>query len=120
MLIGAFDERFKHHLDRYKYAGRFDEDPIEHRDAGLAMLVDLEQRLAAGANLCGDARALADIAIFPFVRQFAAVDDAWFGAQPIAQVRRWLGRHVASPLFEQAMARLKPWAPGNAPVVWGG
>ena len=119
-LIARFDDRFKYHLDRYKYGERFDADPIAHRDAGLALLVDVEQRLSASANLCGDTRALADIAIMPFVRQFAAVDRDWFGAQPIPRVQGWLACHVASPLFEQAMVRLTPWSPGDAPVVWGG
>ena len=116
-LIGRFDDRFKHHLDRYKYADRHGADPIEHRRAGLAMLGELEARLASGGNLCRETRSLADIAIFPFVRQFASVDRAWFDAQAIPGARRWLAQHIASPLFERAMGRLKPWAPGDAPVV---
>ena len=116
-LIGRFDDRFKHHLDRYKYADRHGADPVEHRLAGLAMLQELEGRLASGGNLCREARSLADIAIFPFVRQFASVDRAWFDAQAIPGVRRWLAQHIGSPLFERAMVRLKPWVPGDAPVV---
>ena len=61
--------------------------------------------------------ALADAALMPFVRQFAEVDRAWFDAQAIPQVRRWLAEHVASPLFERAMVRLKAWAPDDTPVV---
>uniref|UniRef100_UPI0035CBDA67 glutathione S-transferase n=1 Tax=uncultured Sphingomonas sp. TaxID=158754 RepID=UPI0035CBDA67 len=117
-LVERFDARFKHHLDRYKYAARYDVDPVAHRDAGLALLQELDARLAERANLCGAARSLTDMAIFPFVRQFAAVDRAWFDVQPIPGVRHWLGEHVASPLFEQAMMRLKPWTPANAPIVW--
>lgn len=110
-LVARFDGAFKHHLDRYKYPDRHDGDPREHRAAGLALLEELEPRLAANANLCRQTRALADIAIMPFVRQFAAVDRASFDAQPIPQVRAWLARHIASPLFDQAMQRLAPWAP---------
>jgi glutathione S-transferase len=117
-LIGTFDEQFKHHLDRYKYAERHNADPIRHRLAGLGMLHELEERLDAGTNLCGEARSLADIAIFPFVRQFASVDRAWFDAQAIPQVRDWLERHTSSALFERAMVRLKAWTPGDAPVIW--
>jgi glutathione S-transferase len=117
-LIGAFDDRFKHHLDRYKYADRHETDPIKHRLAGLAMLGELEARLAPDGNLCREAWSLTDIAIFPFVRQFASVDRPWFDAQAIPRVQRWLAQHIASPLFERAMIRLKPWAPGDAPVIW--
>lgn len=117
-LIATFDDRFKHHLDRYKYAERHDADPLEHRAAGLALLQVLEERLALHANLCRDTRAFADIAIVPFVRQFAAVDSEWFGAQSIPRVIAWLAQHVTSPLFEQAFIRLKPWENGDAPVFW--
>jgi glutathione S-transferase len=110
-LIERFDDRFKHHLDRYKYPDRHQADPVEHRTAGLALLGELEQRLATRANLCRETRALADIAIMPFVRQFAAVDRAWFTAQPVPRVQGWLARHVASPLFDRAMQRVAPWTP---------
>ncbi|RYD59829.1 MAG: glutathione S-transferase [Sphingomonadales bacterium] len=118
VLIDLFDDRFKYHLDRYKYAERHDADPAEHRGAGLALLATLEHRLALHANLCRDTRSFADIAIMPFVRQFAAVDRDWFDSQAIPRVVAWLDGHIASPLFEQAFARLKPWEAGAAPVCW--
>ena len=110
-LIERFDDRFKHHLDRYKYPDRHHADPVEHRIAGLALLGELEQRPVPHANLCRETRALADIAVLPFVRQFAAVDRAWFDAQPVPRVQGWLARHVASPLFDRAMVRLPRWTP---------
>ena len=112
-LIATFDGAFKHHLDRYKYADRHHADPVEHRTAGLALLHELERRLEARPNLTRDTRSLTDIAIMPFVRQFAAVDRAWFDAQPIPRVRAWLARHTASPLFDQAMLRVAPWTPDD-------
>ncbi|MEG3123765.1 glutathione S-transferase [Sphingomonas sp. GB1N7] len=104
-LIAANDGPFKHHLDRYKYPDRHGSDPIEHRAAGLALLGALETRLAGVANLCGDARGLTDIALMPFVRQFAAVDRDWFDVQDVPNVQRWLASHIASPLFQQVMAK---------------
>ena len=100
-LIAMFDGAFKHHLDAYKYG----DDPLAERAAGLAMLQGLEERLVGAANLCGEARAMTDIAIMPFVRQFAMVDRAWFDALPLPQVQDWLARHLASPLFIAAMAK---------------
>jgi glutathione S-transferase len=113
-LIAANDGPFKHHLDRYKYPERHSCDPAEHRAAGLAMLHELETRLGTQANLCGDTRGLTDMAIFPFIRQFAATDTAWFEAQLLRNLHRWLARHMASPLFEAAMIRLAPWQAGDA------
>ncbi len=115
-LIAATDGPFKHHLDRYKYPERHGADPAMHRAAGLALLAELEARLAAQPHLCGDRRSLADAAILPFVRQFAATDADWFAAQPLPGVQRWLAAGLAAPLFARAMVRHKPWRPGEAPV----
>lgn len=116
-LIASNDGAFKHHLDRYKYPDRHDSDPLPHRAAALALLSPLEARLAMYANLCGAERGLADIAIFPFVRQFAAVEPDWFAVQPIPRVQAWLDRHLASALFAKAMTRRAPWQEGHAPVL---
>lgn len=115
-LIEANDGPFKSHLDRYKYPERHTSDPAEHRAAGLALLGVLEARLAARANLCGDARGISDVAIFPFVRQFAETDRAWFDAQPLPGLQAWLRGHLASALFGAIMVRLEPWRPGDAPL----
>jgi glutathione S-transferase len=115
-LITAHDGAFKHHLDRYKYPGRHAAEPADHRAAGLAMLHDLEARLTCAANLCGDAPGLTDAAIFPFVRQFAEVDRAWFDGLSLPGVQDWLARHLASSLFAAAMVRLAPWQAGDAPI----
>ena len=110
-LIAANDGPFKHHLDRYKYANRHDTDPLEHRAAGVAILERLDRRLAAAAYLCGDRRTLTDIAIMPFVRQFAATDRDWFAAQPLPHLQTWLAGLRASPLFEAIMVKRDPSKP---------
>jgi glutathione S-transferase len=117
-LIEAFDGPFKHHLDRYKYPSRHGEDPQVHQSAGLALLTALNERLGAAAYLCGPDRTLADIALFPFIRQFAATDQPWFDAQPIRHVQAWLAGLTGSDLFDRAMLRLAPWQPGDAPVLF--
>jgi glutathione S-transferase len=118
-LIAANDGPFKHHLDRYKYPERHGSDPIAHRAAAAEMLATLEERLTACSHLAGEQRTLADIAIFPFVRQFAATDRAWFDALPLPGVRRWLAALTDSPLFEAAMVRLPQWRAGDAPTLFG-
>lgn len=108
-LIADYDSAFKHHLDRYKYAARYGEDPLAHRAAGLAMLLQLDARLADRDYLGGGARGLGDIAIFPFVRQFAGVDPGWFETEAPQNLRGWLERLISSDLFERAMVRRTLW-----------
>lgn len=117
-LIAANDGAFKYHLDRYKYSDRHGSNPVEHRAAGLAMLETLEARLSRTCNLCGDMRGITDVAIFPFVRQFAETDRGWFDAQPLPSLRRWLSAHLQSALFCGAMLRLSPWQTGDVPVIF--
>ncbi|WP_404713948.1 glutathione S-transferase [Sphingomonas sp. MMS24-J13] len=119
-LIARNDAVFKHHLDRYKYPGRYPADGIDHRAAGFALLAPIEQRLAMTANLCGDAPGLTDAALLPFIRQFAATDRNWFDAQPLPQLQAWLSGHLVSPLFEAAMVRLVPWKPSDAVTILPG
>ena len=119
-LIAANDGPFKHNLDRYKYPERHASDPLEHRAAALDILAGLEQRLTGQVYLCGDRRGLADMAIFPFIRQFAATDRDWFDAQPLPHLRSWLDGHLASPLFALIMLRLAPWQADDEPVLFAG
>lgn len=111
-LIAANDGAFKHHLDRYKYPERFAADGVDHRAAGLAILGDLEARLVERAYLGGERFGLADAAILPFVRQFAAVDRDWFAAQELPRVRAWLAPFVGSALFEGVMVVREVWKAG--------
>ncbi|ATE66776.1 glutathione S-transferase [Rhizorhabdus dicambivorans] len=117
-LIAANDGPFKHHLDRYKYPDRHQSDPARHRAAGLALLEALEGRFDGVPYLHGAERGLTDIAIFPFVRQFAETDRGWFDAQPLLRLQAWLARNLASALFAAAMVRLEPWRAGQLPILF--
>lgn len=119
-LIATNDGPFKHHLDRYKYPDRHGSDPLQHRAAGLELLAKLEERLVSQNYLCGTDRSMTDMAIFPFVRQFAATDQSWFDVQPIPRLRKWLDGHLSSPLFAQIMVRLAPWQPDDLPLEFPG
>ncbi|MEQ1488082.1 MAG: glutathione S-transferase C-terminal domain-containing protein [Methylotenera sp.] len=48
---------------------------------------------------------MADIAVFPFVRQFAAVDAAWFENSPYPKLQTWLKKLVESELFNSVMEK---------------
>ena len=116
-LVLATDGPFKQALDRYKYPHRYDlTDGNAHRDAALMHLGDLNDRLAATPYLGGAQPAFTDIAIFPFVRQFAATDALWFGALPLPALQSWLAALVGSDLFAAIMTRYPQWKAGDAPV----
>jgi glutathione S-transferase len=115
-LVATNDGAFKHALDRYKYPERHDGDALTHRARGLAFLELLDRRLSTAGQLCGAERGLADAAIMPFVRQFAAVDRTWFDALPLPHLKLWLEQHLASELFDRIMLRFAPWSPDAAAV----
>lgn len=116
------DGPFKWALDRYKYAERHPERTAAGwRDEGVDVLIaPMEAVLAQQPFLAGERPGLADVALFPFVRQFAAVDTGWFGSAPWEYTRRWLGRWLQHPDFTGVMDKLVPWKADEPPVRWGG
>jgi glutathione S-transferase len=103
-LISQFDSHFKQHLDRYKYPTRFaGADPLASRAEASQDLALLEERLTRTVYLAGQHVSLADMAIVPFVRQFANVDSDWFASQTFTALQRWLKSLLESPRFERIM-----------------
>ncbi|WP_313062356.1 glutathione S-transferase [Pseudomonas rhodesiae] len=105
-LIAENDGGFKHCLNRYKYAERYPECPMEHyRAEGAVFLHTLEGLLAERAYLLAEHLSLADMALAPFVRQFAHVDRDWFARAPYPRLQQWLDEFLQSPLFIGVMAK---------------
>ncbi len=104
------DGEFKRQLDRYKYPERFPDEPATgeqaRSQAAAVLLLPLEARLTQHPWLGGEAPCATDLAIFPFVRQFAAVDPAWWAQQPWPALRGWLNHWLASPLFNACMVKV--------------
>lgn len=84
---------------------------LTQRDLGGQWLASLETRLEQGPWLFGSRRSLADMAIAPFVRQYAHVDKEWFDAQPWPALQDWLSAWLKSELFAGVMAKYPPWTP---------
>ena len=109
-LIDENDHDFKGKLDRYKYFDRFPaHSQTEYREQGEVFLQKLEQRLSVAPNLFGDEIRVADIAIMPFVRQFAHVDKPWFDTSDYPNLRRWLGAWLISEPFTEIMVKYPQW-----------
>jgi glutathione S-transferase len=118
-LVAVNDGPFKAALDRYKYPHRHDlVDAETYRQEGWNILLNLNARLIHHAYLAGDKPGFADIALFPFVRQFAATDPVWFNQQNAVALQTWLAALTASPLFETAMQRLPKWQAGDPEVIF--
>ncbi|RON85406.1 glutathione S-transferase [Pseudomonas fluorescens] len=105
-LIEANDQGFKTHLNRYKYAERYPEQPMEvYRAEGALFLQRLDELLTDREYLLADHPSLADIALLPFVRQFAHVDREWFTQTPYLRLQAWLQRFLESDLFTSVMKK---------------
>ena len=110
-LIDENDGSFKWALDRYKYSDRYEESEQYYRAKGEVFLAKLEHLLTQNRYLFTSEMSLADIAIFPFVRQFAHVDKAWFENSSYIQLNQWLNGFLDSDLFTSIMTKYLQWKP---------
>ena len=105
-LIESNDQTFKVHLNRYKYAERYPEQPMEvYRAEGEVFLRQLDELLKGRDYLLAAHPSLADVALMPFVRQFAHVDREWFAQTPYVRLQDWLQRFLESDLFTAVMQK---------------
>ena len=110
LLIDENDASFKQSLDKYKYHVRHPQQSAEdYRAEGEVFLKMLNARLTETKYLLSDKVSIADIALFPFVRQFAHVDKGWFYQTPYSKLQAWLDGFLQSALFEAVMQKHAPW-----------
>lgn len=113
-LVKENDFDFKLHLDHYKYADRFPKHPASHyRQQAEKFLLNLEQKLMQHSYLQGDQLTFSDVAVFPFVRQFAFVDKAWFDQTDYPSLQIWLQSLLDSVLFTDVMRKYPLWQEGE-------
>ncbi len=120
-LIDDNDEHFKPRLDAYKYHLHHPQQTVtELRQQCLPMLTRLDEclRTHAGKALLGKQKTLADYALLPFVRQFAAVDRSHFESLKLPGLQNWLKSFEDSPVFLQVMKKHPPWSSGDTPTLW--
>ena len=123
-LIENNDKVFKYHLDRYKYASRFNHDESEfHRDSGIKILLSLNNKLKKFSNkgkplfLVDAKETLADWAIWPFVRQFRIANIKKFDQNHELQfLRSWLNYYFTHKKYQIAMRKNDPWNKKNEPI----
>ena len=116
-LINSNDTEFKKWLDKYKYHDRYPENSKEsYRDKCKTILVSYENKLINNQYLINNNISIADIAIFPFIRQFANVDYKWFENNYI-HLNKWLKKILASNLFISVMNKYDTWHKNIEPKI---
>jgi glutathione S-transferase len=112
LLIEKNDQEFKQYLDQYKYFQRYPEkSQLYYREKAEKFIVLLETNLQKhdGIGLVSNHISLTDVAIFPFIRQFAHVDWEWFSNSQYKNLISWLSRFEKSELFLAVMNKNEPW-----------
>ena len=113
--IKLFDEKFKFHLDRYKYASRYENvDAASHKDACLDILKTLDKNINNTKWFFTNNINKIDISVLPFIRQFRIADPEWFDAnQDIPNIQIWLKNFLQSKLLNIVMVNFEVWEPNN-------
>ena len=119
-MICIFDDKFKYHLDRYKYSNRYKDADLEfHRSECKKLLISLEHLISNNVWFFGDKLNKLDISILPFIRQFKIADIDWFDSQKdIPKVKGVLDNFLESKLFIEIMHNYKVWEEGSDSVYF--
>ena len=118
-LIHINDNEFKHHLDRYKYSKRYDnEDPEFHRKKCLKFIESINNELNNSKYIFDDNISYADIVVLPFIRQFRIADIEWFDSLPYDNLKKWLSRFLDSSLLNSSMKKYDLWKEGDKSIVF--
>jgi glutathione S-transferase len=109
--VAKNDGPFKKLLDQYKYPDRYPDVQLEETlsQAVALFLSPINEQLKTNRYLLGPKVSLADIALFPFVRQFAMVDPDWVDQSGLNFLKQWLNEHIESPLFLGVMQKYPTW-----------
>jgi glutathione S-transferase len=117
-LIDEVEKKFKPNLDKTKYATRYPQnDSKGSKDLAVEYLINLDKKIK-GEFFFGKQPKLADIAIFPFVRQFANIDINWFNEFGWQKLQNWLKAFVGSNMFDNSQKKFDKWRPAADPVYF--
>lgn len=119
-IVKKNDHEFVPALQKYKYHDRHPEQSKEYylKQSENVFLIWLEEKLKKSTYLAGDQISSADIAIFPFVRQFVMSDQLWFDNSEYNNIRRWLQIFLNNPIYTIIMKKHSPWQNGSTSTVF--
>ena len=119
-LIDLFDDKFKYHLDRYKYSNRYEDVDVEHHQNKCLNIFKKLETIIDGTNwIFGDSISKLDILILPFIRQFRIADQEWFDSQQnIPGIQRVLMNFLDSNIFKSVMNKYEQWCEGSDKIYF--
>ena len=119
-LIDLFDDKFKYHLDRYKYSNRYEDVDVEHHQNECLNILKKLETIIDGTNwIFGDSISKLDILILPFIRQFRIADQEWFDSkQNIPGIQRVLMNFLDSNIFKSVMNKYEEWCEGSDKIYF--
>ena len=116
-IIEENDNEFKYWLDRYKYYDRYPENNRDYYRAKCdRYLTRLNQLLEKNQYLLTNKLLLVDVAISPFIRQFANVDKYWF-KETYTKLSSWLNNIIESKLFASVMDKYLEYNSEQEPLI---
>ena len=119
-LIDLFDDKFKYHLDRYKYSNRYEDVDVEHHQNECLNILKKLETIIVGTNwIFGDSISKLDILILPFIRQFRIADQEWFDSQQnIPGIQRVLMNFLDSNILKSVMNKYEEWCEGSDKIYF--
>ena len=109
-MVANFEKTFKPLLDSYKYHNNHSEhDRSYYQLKALEIIEQLNDEMEKSSYLTCSKPRLVDVALFPFIRQYAHVDMDWFSRQNVKSVQEWLSRWLESDCFKLAMQKFRVW-----------
>ena len=119
-LIDLFDDKFKYHLDRYKYSNRYEDVDVEHHQNECLNILKKLETIIDGTNwIFGDSISKLDILILPFIRQFRIANQEWFDSQQnIPSIQRVLMNFLDSNIFKSVMNKYEEWCEGSDKIYF--
>jgi len=112
-MVEGMEQTFKPNLDGYKYSNALTSPQrLQHRAACEQQLARYDKLLSQQSFLLTPTLSFVDVALFPFVRQFANVDRNWFDALSYPNLQRWLENLLQADLFLSIMTKHPQWQSG--------
>ena len=116
-IINDNDNKFKYWLDRYKYFDRYpDNSQTGYQIECEKFLNKYEDLLNKTEYLVDNKLRLVDVALFPFIRQYANVDQVDFKKKFI-KLNIWLEKIIESDLFISVMNKYPVWSKDNGIIT---
>ena len=116
-MIHENDNDFKYYLDHYKYSERYpDCSKDQYNEQCKKYLINYEKKLNNHSFLLNDEMQLVDVAIFPFIRQYANVDKEDF-ILTFPNLNNYLNKFCESNLFISVMNKYSVWNKNSEPLI---